>query len=167
VATISLGSHAVFNYYQYKSPSPEEGAKEDEESHTSRGRVIHPDPVFSVLLEPRSLIITTSSLYTDHLHGIDPLEEDIFAPPHTSPPSSNTIEDSESDVEKRSGIRVVNREQIKDEEIRRVLEEGGSLKRGTRVSLTCRVVERELGVGVGGLKGMRHGFIKWKTIIQS
>ncbi|KDQ08932.1 hypothetical protein BOTBODRAFT_191399 [Botryobasidium botryosum FD-172 SS1] len=155
VATISLGSHAVFNYYRYKAPPPEEEIDEDEASRTSRGRAIHPDPVFSIFLEPRSLIITTSSLYTDHLHGIDPLEEDIFASALTSPPSSDTTEDSDLDAEKHRGIRVVNWEQIKDEETRRVLEEGGSLKRGTRVSLTCRVVERELGVGVGGLKGMR------------
>jgi len=154
VATISLGSHTVLNYHRYKASLEDDANNDAGEPQTSRGRVIHPDPVFSLLLEPRSLIITTSSLYTDHLHGIDPLEEDIFAPSHSSSSLPDAAENGESDADtdKRSGIRVVNWEQIKDEETSRVLKEGGVLKRDKRVSLTCRVVERELGVG--GFKGL-------------
>ncbi|KZV75807.1 hypothetical protein PENSPDRAFT_623890 [Peniophora sp. CONT] len=61
VATLSLGTHTVMHYYQYKS---------DED------RAIDPIPVLSFLLEPRSLVITTQALYETHLHGIDPVEED-------------------------------------------------------------------------------------------
>jgi len=34
-------------------------------------------PAWRILQEPRSLLITTASLYTDYLHGIEDIEEDI------------------------------------------------------------------------------------------
>jgi len=62
VATISLGSHSVFHYYQYRQ-------EYDGSESTSLGKSINMTPVLSVLLEPRSLIISSGSMYTSHLHG--------------------------------------------------------------------------------------------------
>jgi len=63
VATVSLGSHSVFNYYQYE--------EEDAITTVSRGegRIINMNPTLSVLLEPRSLVISCGDKYTSHLHG--------------------------------------------------------------------------------------------------
>ena len=63
VATVSLGSHSVFNYYQYE--------QEDAIASVSRGegRIINMNPTLSLLLEPRSLIISCGDKYTSHLHG--------------------------------------------------------------------------------------------------
>ncbi len=62
VATVSLGSHAVFHYYRY---TPEENGDEP----MTNGRTIDNTPALSVLLEPRSVIITTEVLYREYLHG--------------------------------------------------------------------------------------------------
>lgn len=54
VATLSLGSHTVMHYYDLPAR----------------------EPVLSLLLEPRSLVITTQEQYTAHAHGIDSVTED-------------------------------------------------------------------------------------------
>ncbi|KAJ7574013.1 hypothetical protein C8J56DRAFT_980491, partial [Mycena floridula] len=62
VTPISVGSHAVFHYFQYKkiqSESPE----------TPDGRVIDTKPRLSALLQPRNAIITAGALYVSHLHA--------------------------------------------------------------------------------------------------
>lgn len=38
---------------------------------------LDPEPAWRILQEPRSLLITTGSLYTDYLHGIADIEEDV------------------------------------------------------------------------------------------
>ena len=38
---------------------------------------LDPVPVWRILQEPRSLLITTDALYTDYLHGIADIEEDV------------------------------------------------------------------------------------------
>lgn len=38
---------------------------------------LDPEPVWRILQEPRSLLITTDNLYTDYLHGIADIDEDI------------------------------------------------------------------------------------------
>ncbi|KAI5465588.1 hypothetical protein BGZ63DRAFT_420142 [Mariannaea sp. PMI_226] len=38
---------------------------------------LDPEPVWRILQEPRSLLITTDQLYTDYLHGIADIREDI------------------------------------------------------------------------------------------
>ncbi|KAL2213410.1 Alkbh6 protein [Sarocladium strictum] len=60
VCTVSLGSSLCLNLYQSK----DDGG-------------LDPEPAWRVLQEPRSLLITTDSLYTDYLHGIADIEEDI------------------------------------------------------------------------------------------
>ena len=155
VATISLGSHTVFHYYRYKDTDIPTNESENRSmnpggksaptgmmatsAHTvlststvHRGQVIDPEPIFSLVLEPRSLVITSSSLYTSHLHGIEPLTVDSFVK-HDSATSQRH--------------RIANYDRILSEDIRRCLDEGGSLARGTRISLTCRDVERVVNTG--------------------
>ncbi|KAM7204053.1 hypothetical protein V8F20_003751 [Naviculisporaceae sp. PSN 640] len=59
VCTVSLGSSLCLNLYKSK----EDGA-------------IDPQPVWRILQEPRSLLITTEDLYTEYLHGIEPISVD-------------------------------------------------------------------------------------------
>ncbi|KAG2143988.1 hypothetical protein BD769DRAFT_1650339 [Suillus cothurnatus] len=114
VATISLGSHTIFHYYQYNK---------DKDSLSvdagSVGRSIDPVPLLSLFLEPRSVVVTTGELYTSHLHGIDEVDADTF-----------------------TGDEIVNRHMIQDETIVGIIESGGTVERTTRYSLTCRDVEK-------------------------
>ncbi|ROT38576.1 hypothetical protein SODALDRAFT_359681 [Sodiomyces alkalinus F11] len=59
-ASISLGASLCLNLYRSK----EDGA-------------LDPDPAWRIFQEPRSLLITTDSLYTDYLHGIADVGEDV------------------------------------------------------------------------------------------
>jgi len=123
VATLSLGSHAVFHYYRYKSEEQDDVLPTTTAIFsTSNGRSIDKDPVLSMLLEPRSLVITTSELYTSHLHGIDDVQEDTFGP--------------------ESGITIANAELLANGVMKEIVEKGGTLRRETRYSLTCRDVEK-------------------------
>lgn len=38
---------------------------------------LDPTPAWRILQEPRSLLVTTDRLYTDYLHGIDNVAEDV------------------------------------------------------------------------------------------
>lgn len=60
MCTISLGASLCLNVHRSKG----DGA-------------LDPTPAWRILQEPRSLLITTESLYTDYLHGIADIEEDI------------------------------------------------------------------------------------------
>jgi alkylated DNA repair protein alkB family protein 6 len=60
VCTVSLGASICLNIHQTK----EDGT-------------LDKVPVWRILQEPRSLLITTARLYTDYLHGIDDITEDI------------------------------------------------------------------------------------------
>lgn len=66
VCTVSLGASLCLDIY---------GTKED--------GTIEAEPRFKILQEPRSLLITTDSMYTDFLHGIADIEEDIDLGPTT------------------------------------------------------------------------------------
>ncbi|OTA90764.1 hypothetical protein M434DRAFT_363755 [Hypoxylon sp. CO27-5] len=60
VCTVSLGASLCLNIYKSKDDG-----------------TLDPNPAWRVLQEPRSLLITTSSLYTDFLHGIADITEDV------------------------------------------------------------------------------------------
>jgi len=122
VATLSLGSHAVFHYYQYHSES-------DDPAVSGHGKAINMTPVSSVLLEPRSLIISSGAMYLSHLHGIEEVVEDVIASDGNS-----------------SGVTISNLTQLEDAQIKRHISEGRPLKRGVRYSLTCRDVGRVSGL---------------------
>jgi len=132
--TCSLGAHTVMHYYRY-ARSSDSALSGDE-----KARSIDPAPVLSLLLEPRSLVITTDALYTAHLHGIGAVHADTFPAPGTGG---------------ASGVRIANAELLRDEEARAMVQEGGTLVRATRYSLTCRDVARVAGAGTGRLFGRR------------
>lgn len=127
------------------------------ETQDTRGRTIDPVPILSLLLEPRSVIITTGDLYTSHLHSIANATTDYFAT-HT-PPDSAELADlsscrSEEDAMPRR-IIIGNLEQLGDEGMKAVVQSGGELERKMRVSLTCRDVEKVSGLRVGLVGGRR------------
>ncbi|KAF9529122.1 hypothetical protein CPB83DRAFT_765752 [Crepidotus variabilis] len=113
VATLSLSSHAVFHYYQY--------VDENNDISKAGGKSIDKAPILSLLLEPRSLVISLGTMYTSYLHGIDPVEEDFVSTDGTS--------------------KIANIDSLR-QETRESIQAGHPLKRGSRYSLTCRDVER-------------------------
>ncbi|KAJ7854716.1 hypothetical protein B0H14DRAFT_3085493 [Mycena olivaceomarginata] len=122
VATISLGSHCIFHYYQYKN---------DADGGTG-GRSIETAPILSILLEPRSVVISEHALYSSHLHAIREIEEDtITAGNATSPPVLADL-----------GVPIANWDRVTGADAIGVMSKGGVLKRATRYSLTCRDVEK-------------------------
>jgi alkylated DNA repair protein alkB family protein 6 len=105
VATLSLGSHTVMHYYDVPACAP----------------------VLSLLLEPRSLVITAREQYNASTHGIDAVAEDRVG----------EIELANAGIlGGRGGAGVIQTE-------------GGVLPRQTRYSLTCRDVARVMNVGLG------------------
>jgi alkylated DNA repair protein alkB family protein 6 len=66
VCTVSLGSSLCLEVY---------GTKDD-------GTIAN-EPKFKILQEPLSLLITTGEMYTDHLHGITEVEEEVNLGPTT------------------------------------------------------------------------------------
>ncbi|TFK90907.1 hypothetical protein K466DRAFT_483807 [Polyporus arcularius HHB13444] len=150
VATLSLGAHTIFHYYQYKqddpssrptpsSPASASGADTGMMGASSAtGRPIDPTPILTLLLEPRSLVITTSSLYQSHLHGIDDLMEDSFAPASRSP-----------------GEKIANVHLLRGKAEKDAVLNGGFLERGLRYSLTCRDVEKVTAAGGALFKKLR------------
>ncbi|XP_053577589.1 alpha-ketoglutarate-dependent dioxygenase alkB homolog 6 isoform X2 [Bombina bombina] len=71
VTTISLGSHILLDFYLPLSketvPDQEQVPLSEEQRH-----------IFSLLLEPRSLLVLREDLYTNHLHGIRPVTHDTL-----------------------------------------------------------------------------------------
>lgn len=63
---MSLGASLCLNLHRSK----EDGA-------------LDPEPAWRILQEPRSLLITTDQLYTDYLHGIADIKEDVDLSPET------------------------------------------------------------------------------------
>ncbi|KAK7908303.1 hypothetical protein PG985_015606 [Apiospora marii] len=104
VCTVSLGSSLVLDIHKSK----DDGA-------------LNTTPVYRVLQEPRSLLITTEDLYTDYLHGIADVEEDLDL--------------SESTIANWSLLR--SKEPFVD----------GRNPRGTRTSLTYRDVLKVTKLG--------------------
>ncbi|KAK7055520.1 putative alpha-ketoglutarate-dependent dioxygenase ABH6 [Favolaschia claudopus] len=125
VATISLGSHCTFHYYQYTPQSDGEVGV--------GGRSIDPTPIMTTLLEPRSVVITKDALYSSHLHAIREIEEDAITAsgdPKVPPVLSDL------------GVPIANWDRVTGTDALRVMSEGGVLKRTARYSLTCRDVEK-------------------------
>lgn len=101
VATISLQGHTLLDLYA-----------------NVPGEACPAEPVFSLLQEPRSLLVTCGDAYTQFLHGI--AERDVDEPVHMS--------------------RIANKEALSG--AWRVACEHGALLRTRRVSLTFRDVEK-------------------------
>ena len=124
VATLSLGSHAVFHYYRYK----DKDTSTPQDQGIDGGRSINKKPILTLLLEPRSIVITRSSLYRRHLHGIDDIEEDMFHP-------ANADDDAHI-------TPIANVDLLSDSRCKEAVLNNGSLTRKVRYSLTCRDIER-------------------------
>ncbi len=105
MCTVSLGASLCLNLYRSK----DDGA-------------LDPTPAWRILQEPRSLLITTDSLYTDYLHGIDDIDEDVDLTPDSG---------------------VINWSLLRDPDVFA----GGRNSRETRTSLTYRDVLKVSKVG--------------------
>ena len=66
ITTVSLGSHTVLNFYE---PMSEEDEESVDSSFDARKK-------FSVLVEPRSLLVLRGEMYHKYLHGIEEVAED-------------------------------------------------------------------------------------------
>ncbi|KAG0256397.1 Alpha-ketoglutarate-dependent dioxygenase alkB 6 [Actinomortierella ambigua] len=128
VATVSLGSHCILEFFKYnKDGDPSQGinemgsstkggnkdtAVEDKEKHSSDRPRRQPD--FSLLVQPRSLLVLKDQVYTGYMHGIREITEDDL--------TDACIVNMD---QQPSGLPTC-------------------LERGTRISLTLRKVERVL-----------------------
>jgi len=106
ITTVNLGSHGVLNFYR---PIEEKGADDGE---TTPAMDWESRMEFSLLLEPRSLLILQDKCYHHFLHGIEEKTDDLI--------SSDIL-----NAEKCSNA------QLND-----------TLSRGTRISLTIRHVPK-------------------------
>lgn len=104
VTNITLNSHAVIDFYRPRKK------EEEGQNHSTKQEA---DRVGSLLLQPRSLLVTCDAMYTEYLHGIESRTED-------------TVDDG-----------------VKNAAVCGI-EPGTVLERGTRVSLTIRVVPKVL-----------------------
>ncbi|KAH9824181.1 hypothetical protein DFH28DRAFT_944787 [Melampsora americana] len=140
VATLSLESHTIYDFYSYldddsdTTQSPTTGSlaipalivqpPSDEpisSNNISKGRAISPEPIFSIFVPPRSLIVIRSRCYTDLLHAIpnrraDGLHTDLSRCLNWKPESVLCLSLSDSSEPQ--------------------------LERTRRVSLTCRRVKK-------------------------
>ncbi|UZJ52951.1 hypothetical protein CBS101457_002271 [Exobasidium rhododendri] len=120
VATVSLGGYTLLDIYRYASSQEKDGTPQHDGAKSREQ-----DPRFSILQEPRSLLITRGAAYRAFLHGI--------------------AERSEDDA---SVLRaVINKDAITQVPLKKALEDshvegGASLTRETRISLTFRDVEK-------------------------
>ncbi|GAB1601435.1 alpha-ketoglutarate-dependent dioxygenase alkB homolog 6-like [Argonauta hians] len=87
VATISLGSPILLDFYHQVDSSTDAGS--NEESTTSQ----EDRHLLSILLEPRSLILVKDSIYLNYLHGIAERDEDI-------------VTDKISNLDRCSGVNI-------------------------------------------------------------
>ncbi|XP_020833202.1 putative RNA/DNA demethylase ALKBH6 isoform X2 [Phascolarctos cinereus] len=106
VSTISLGSHTILDMYLPRGPELEKDLREEQPQ---------PLPKFSLLVEPRSLLVLRGEAYTHLLHGIRPTLIDSL----TETPVANAAACPSAQPD-------------------------ALLPRGTRISLTIRRVPRVL-----------------------
>jgi alkylated DNA repair protein alkB family protein 6 len=113
----------------------------------SSGKAIAAVPLARLYLEPRSLLILSSSLYASHLHGISETTRDILTAPTSTAPSSDTNDEDASNA----SVPVANLHLL-DPSIQETIARDGRFEseRGTRVSLTFRKVERVMKGALGG-----------------
>ncbi|KAF6749708.1 hypothetical protein DFP72DRAFT_912461 [Ephemerocybe angulata] len=131
VATLSLGTHCVFHYYRYSDDASSTTPHGAENSGT--GRSIDRTPVLSLLLEPRSLVISFGDMYTAHLHGI----EDTFEDHIKSPVDLGGDSDSPANA-----VHIGNWDLLQDQKLKEMITRGEPLLRSTRWSLTCRDIPK-------------------------
>ncbi|KAF9571784.1 hypothetical protein EC968_010655 [Mortierella alpina] len=111
VATVSLSSHCVLEFYKIPEVS-----EQNDQDNDSRGQ----DPEFSLLVQPRSLLVLKEDIYNKYMHGIREITSDDLN-------QGNILNLSEAapEVFKHPSPSAV-------------------VERGTRISLTFRIVPKTL-----------------------
>jgi len=117
VATVSLGGSTVLEVSQ-KPTADSESAETPRDPNARAGL-----KTWRILQEPRSLLITCGSAYTETLHGIAEVIEDVDLSEHT----------------------VANWSLLGDRQ--HIFAQGGRSKRETRISLTLRDVKKVSRLG--------------------
>ncbi|KAG7528378.1 hypothetical protein FFLO_06194 [Filobasidium floriforme] len=161
VATVSLGSPQTLEIFQYlaeSDPSPPlTGSSRSDVFGSGCGRPIATTPMGCIYLEPRSLFISRKAIYETFLHGISPVEEDVF---ELDGGEIGNRDEGETRIKvKLAGVEVSNSDHLNPatkERLREAIKAGEKevrIKRDKRVSLTFRRVEKVLqgGLGVGVL----------------
>lgn len=72
VTTISLGSHTMLDFYKQIDDS----LKEEDNGESSNDSRQSDRYLFSIYLEPRSLVVLQDDMYKKYLHGIKEIVED-------------------------------------------------------------------------------------------
>ncbi|XP_053961144.1 alpha-ketoglutarate-dependent dioxygenase alkB homolog 6 [Anastrepha ludens] len=103
ISTITSGSHTVLDFIE----------REKDASNNLHSLGFARKVIFKILLEPRSLLILKDSLYTDYLHSINEVKQDVLCD------------------------RIFNYKSC--ETVHKI---GDILQRGTRISLTIRYVPK-------------------------
>lgn len=117
ISTISCGSHTILEFTKRENvttPDPEKEKKViSKENYTESEASTKREILFKLILEPRSLLILKDNLYTDYLHSISEIDNDILCD------------------------RIYNYDNCESS-----YKMGDCLKRGTRISLTIRNVPK-------------------------
>lgn len=119
VSTISLGSHILLDFYRPISEI------ESNDNSSSNKLTLDERFMFSLCLEPRSLVILKDDMYNVYMHGIKEIEKDQINP--------NVIANYDK-IEKNNNTS-----------------ESFTLNRDTRVSITIRVVPKTIKLNVNSL----------------
>ena len=119
VSTISLGSHILLDFYRPISEI------ESNDNSSSNKLTLDERFMFSLCLEPRSLVILKDDMYNVYMHGIKEIEKDQINP--------NVIANYDK-IEKNNNTP-----------------ESFILNRDTRVSITIRVVPKTIKLNVNSL----------------
>lgn len=137
--------------------SPENASASADANTGGRGRPIATTPMGCIYLEPRSLFISRKAIYETFLHGISPVEEDVF---ELDGGEIGNDDEGETRIKvKLAGVEVSNSDHLNPatkERLREAIKAGKKevrIKRDKRVSLTFRRVEKVLqgGLAVGML----------------
>lgn len=108
---MTLSSHCILELYKY----PEDKDQGERDSTTEENRAQEPE--FSLLVQPRSLLVLKEDVYNKYMHGIREITED--------------------DLRKGNILNL-------PEAMPQGIEETPVLERGTRISLTFRIVQKTL-----------------------
>ncbi|KAF9103198.1 Alpha-ketoglutarate-dependent dioxygenase alkB 6 [Mortierella sp. GBA35] len=113
VATVTLSSHCVLDFYKVSEDNAQEDQQRDSATDGNRTQ----EPEFSLLVQPRSLLVLKEDVYKKYMHGIREITEDDL----------------------RKG-NIVNLPEAMPEGI----DKTPVLERGTRISLTFRIVQKTM-----------------------
>lgn len=113
ISTISCGSHTVLEFLKQSENESNKEYKCILSDYAEAVNEKSKKPIFKLLLEPRSLLILKNEMYTDYLHKIKEIEEDV-------------IDDMIANLKNCGNIYNI----------------GSRLKRSARISLTVRHVPK-------------------------